>query len=130
MVIKKLTKHPFIGNGLIQRVVVEKSTQHKWVNLFIILIGSGMYIIFLSYNLTIHEGFRWIFNLQVLASVAQFDVHPVGDQEVAGLIPARSSNILSRRLIMKSFVWSFPSADSRRAVVSFGRKNMYTTSTD
>ena len=38
----------------------------------------------------------------------------------------RIGNILSRRLIMKYFLWSFspPSVDSRRAVVSFLRKNV------
>ena len=39
------------------------------------------------------------------ASVAQLDVYPTGDQEVAGLIPLRSGNILLRRLIMKYFLW-------------------------
>ena len=42
-----------------------------------------------------------------LASVAQSDVRPTGDQEVAGSIPARSGNIHSWRLIMKYFLWSF-----------------------
>ena len=35
------------------------------------------------------------------------DAHLNGDQEVSGLIPARSSNILSWRLIMKYFLGSF-----------------------
>ena len=53
------------------------------------------------------------------ASVAQSETCTTGDQEVLGLIPARSSNILSWRLIMKYFYGhSFPSADSKRAVVS------------
>ena len=34
------------------------------------------------------------------ASVAQSDACPTGNQEVVGLIPAESSNILSWRLIM------------------------------
>ena len=29
---KKLTRHPAIGNRPVQRVVVDKSIQHKWVN--------------------------------------------------------------------------------------------------
>ena len=33
--------------------------------------------------------------------------HPTGDQEVAGSTPAEVSNILSWRLIMKYFLWSF-----------------------
>ena len=41
------------------------------------------------------------------ASVAQWDAHPTGDQEVMGSIPAEVSNILSRRLIMKYFLRSF-----------------------
>ena len=41
------------------------------------------------------------------ASVAQLDVHPIGDQEVAGLTPAEVSNIHLRRLIMKYFLRSF-----------------------
>ena len=46
---------------------------------------------------------------------------PTGDQEVAGSTPAEVGNILSWRLIMKYFFYghSLPSADSRRAVVSF-----------
>ena len=41
------------------------------------------------------------------ALVAQLDVYLTDDQEVAGLIPAGSGNILSWRLIMKYFPWSF-----------------------
>ena len=55
---------------------------------------------------------------------------PTGDQEVAGSTPAEVGNILSWRLIMKfSTVYShsLPSADSRRAVVSFWRKNVHNT---
>ena len=53
-----------------------------------------------------------------MALVAQLDGHLTSDQEVVGSIPA---NILSWRVIMKYFLYvhSFPSADSRRAVVSF-----------
>ena len=39
--------------------------------------------------------------------VAQSDVRPTGDQEVAGSIPAMSGNILSCRVIMKYFLRSF-----------------------
>ena len=35
--------------------------------------------------------------------VVQSDVHPTGDQEVAGSTPARSGDILSYRFIMKYF---------------------------
>ena len=43
----------------------------------------------------------------VPASVTQSAARPTGDQEVAGSIPARSGNMLSWRLIMKYFLWSF-----------------------
>ena len=53
-------------------------------------------------------------------SVGQLDARPTGDQEVAGSTPAEAGNILSWRLIMKYFYsHSLPSADSRRAIVSF-----------
>ena len=39
--------------------------------------------------------------------MAQSDVCPIGDQEVVGLIPAGSGNVLLLRLIMKSFLLSF-----------------------
>ena len=39
--------------------------------------------------------------------VAHSDVHPTGGQEVTGLISVLSGNILSWRLIMKYFLWSF-----------------------
>ena len=42
-----------------------------------------------------------------LASVAQLDARPTGDQEVAGSTPAEVGNILSWRLIMKYFLRSF-----------------------
>ena len=45
---------------------------------------------------------------------------PSGDQKVAGSILSGSGNILSWRLIMIFFfVHSFPSADSRKAIVNF-----------
>ena len=58
---------------------------------------------------------------KALASMAQSDASPAGDQEVAGSVLARSGNILSRRLIIKNIFYgqSFPSTDSRKTVVSF-----------
>ena len=50
---------------------------------------------------------------------------PTGDQEVAGSTPTEVGNILSRKLIVKYFLRSF--ADSRRAVISFWRKNVHNT---
>ena len=41
------------------------------------------------------------------ASVAQLDARLTGDQEVAGSTPTEVGNILSWRLIMKYFLWSF-----------------------
>ena len=38
--------------------------------------------------------------------MAQSDADLTGDQEVASLIPAGSSNILYLRLVMKYFPWS------------------------
>ena len=62
------------------------------------------------------------------ASVAQLDARPTGDQEVVGSTPAEVGNILSWRLIMNIFYGhSLPSADSRRVVVSFWRKNVHNT---
>ena len=42
-----------------------------------------------------------------MASLAQSAVRPTGDQEVVVSIPAGLGNILSWRLIMKYFLWSF-----------------------
>ena len=53
------------------------------------------------------------------ASVAQLDARPTGDQEVAGLAPAGSATFFRGH--------SLPSAVSRRAVVSFRRKNVHDT---
>ena len=50
---------------------------------------------------------------------------PTGDQEVAGSTPAEVGNTLLWRLIMKYFLHSVPSDDSRRAVVSFWWKNEF-----
>ena len=62
----------------------------------------------------------------VLASVAQLNVHPTGDQEVADSIPAGSGTFFrgdwSWNIV---YGHSLPSADSRRAVVSFWRKNVH-----
>ena len=62
------------------------------------------------------------------ASVAQLDAHPTEDQEV-GFYPCQAGNILSWRFVVKYFLQSFsPFADTRRAVVSFWRKNVHNTS--
>ena len=60
------------------------------------------------------------------ASLAQLDAHLTDDQEVAGSTPARST-FFRGDLIMNYFLYSLSSADSRRAVVSFWRKNAHNT---
>ena len=54
------------------------------------------------------------------ASVAQLDARLTGEQEVAGSFPADWS-------WNTSYGHSLPSANSRRAVVSFWRKNVHST---
>ena len=64
----------------------------------------------------------------VPASVAQLDAHPTGDQEVAGSTPARLATFFRWDWSGNIFYGhSLPSADSRRAVVSFWRKNVHNT---
>ena len=54
--------------------------------------------------------------------------HVTGDQEVMISAPTEVGNIFSWRLIINIFCGhSLPSADSRRAVVSFWRKNVHNT---
>ena len=66
--------------------------------------------------------------LFVPASVAQLDARPTNDQEVASLTPTGSATFFHGDLIMKYFLChSLPSADSRRAVVSFWQKNVHIT---
>ena len=43
----------------------------------------------------------------LLASVAQLDARPSGDQEVVGSIPARAATFFHEDLIMKYFLRSF-----------------------
>ena len=52
-------------------------------------------------------------------------MHLIGDQEVTSSIPAGSGKILLWRLIMKYFLLSFSSTDSRRAVVSFWPEDVH-----
>ena len=61
--------------------------------------------------------------------MVQLDARPTGDQEVASSTPIGSATFFRGHLIMKYFLRSFlPSADSRKAVVSFWRKDMHNTS--
>ena len=53
---------------------------------------------------------------------------PTGDQEVAGSTPTEIGNIFHGDWSWNIFYGhSLPSADSRRAVVSFWRKNVHNT---
>ena len=62
------------------------------------------------------------------ALVAQLDVRPTGDQEVAGSTPARSATSFLEIWSWNIFYGhSLLSADSRRAVASFWRKNVHNT---
>ena len=61
------------------------------------------------------------------ASLGGSDAHPTGDQ-VTGSTPAEVGNILLWRFDHEIFYGhSLPSADSRRAVVSFWQKNVHNT---
>ena len=62
------------------------------------------------------------------ASVAQLNTRPNGDEEIAGLTPARSAKLFYGDWSWNIFYdYSVPSADSRRAVVSFWKKNVHNT---
>ena len=56
------------------------------------------------------------------ALMVQSDASPTGDQEIARTIPAGSGNNISWNIF---YGHSLPSADSRRAVLSFWRKNVH-----
>ena len=49
----------------------------------------------------------YMHHARFVLAVAQSGVRTTGDQEVAGSILTGSSNILSWRLIMEYFLWSF-----------------------
>ena len=83
-------------------------------------------VIFL-YNIYIFIGIQYsCLTEKVPASVAQLDTHP-SDNQVKGSIPTGSGKILFLEINYEivSTVISLPSTDSRRAVVSFWRKNVY-----
>ena len=63
-----------------------------------------------------------------LASVAQLDALPTGDQEVAGSTPTGSATFFCGDMMVKYFLRSFsPSADSRWEGVSFWQKKVHST---
>ena len=71
---------------------------------------------------------RWNIFIHPLSSKVASVVHPTVDQEVAALTPAWSATFFHGDLIMNMFYgYSLPSADSRRAVVSFCWKNVHNT---
>ena len=62
----------------------------------------------LHYYYSSHDNIRFSVNdSELLASVAQLDARPTGDQEVAGSTPAEVGNFLSWRLLMTYFLRSF-----------------------
>ena len=62
------------------------------------------------------------------ASVAHLDRRPTGDQEVAGSTPARLATFFYGDWSWHIFYGhSLPSADLRRAIVSFWQKNVHNT---
>ena len=62
-----------------------------------------------------------------LASVAQLATHPTGDQEIVGSAPPGSTFIHGGWSWNIFYDQSLPSADSRRAVISFWWKNVHNT---
>ena len=82
-----------------------------------------------QYVLRLRSLLKHIMTSSWAASVAQLDAHPTGDQ-VTGSTPAGSTTFFRADLIMKYFIFyghPLPSADSRRTVVSFWRKNVHTS---
>ena len=62
------------------------------------------------------------------ALVAQLDARPTGDQEAAGSTLAGSATFFHEDWSWDIFYGhSLPSADSRRAIVSFWQKNVHST---
>ena len=60
-------------------------------------------------------------------SVARFDMRPTDDQEVAGSTPAGRQHSFVEIDHELFCTVTLPSADSRRAIVSFWRKNVHNT---
>ena len=72
--------------------------------------------------------YKWLMTGALLASVAKLDVHSTGDQEVSGLTLAGSAIFFLGDWSWNIFYGhSLPSADSRRAVVSFSWKKVHST---
>ena len=85
----------------------------RWVHNVIDLTGYIMLSNYLGYIMCLLYQACIMLSHYLLASVAQSDVRPTGDQEVACSIPAESCNILAWRMIMKFFLRSsLPTIDS------------------
>ena len=78
-----------------------------------------------------HNRCFWLhwYTIYTPASVVPLDARPTGDQEVAaGLTPAGSATFFRGGWSWNIFYgYSLPSADSRRAIVCFWRKNVHNT---
>ena len=62
-----------------------------------------------------------------LALMARLNARSTGDQEVAGSVPAESATVIHEIDHKYFYGHSLPCTDSRRAVVSFRRKNVHNT---
>ena len=79
------------------------------------------------FDVTVHQILIEIYFFKP-ALVAQLDARPTGDQTVAGSTPAGAAAFFRGDWSGNIFYGhSLPSADSRRAVVSFWRKNVHNT---
>ena len=82
-----------------------------------IMFGSHRGLVPHQWNITVSRP-RWLSWMR----------RPTGDQEVAGSTPSRSATFFRGDWSWNIFYGhSLPSADSRRAVVSFWRKNVHNT---
>ena len=97
-----------------------------WV-LLVALNATSAFITFVNVKSS-EEYVVWQNFMPMRASVAQLDARPSGDQEVAGSSPTEVGNFFRGDWSWNIFYGhSLPSADSRRAVVSFWRKNVHNT---
>ena len=123
---------PYIGNGLVQIVEVEESIRHKWVKWYCYIFKKGNSCQNCFCSLVIRR-------LWVQSSTGQQDSFMEGLGGSVGCavrLETRRSRVQppprSATFFRGDWSWnifyghSLPSADSRRAVVSFWRKNVHT----
>ena len=118
----------FIGMFMLCQVINRFEKSFKWILMYLAKVNKAETVIPLQLkNIGFFPVCFFFFFEKKPVWVAQSDTHLTGDQEVAGLIPAGSDNILlSWRLIWNiSYGHSLPSTDSRRAVVCFWRKHVH-----